>query len=400
MEILMKPYLMLIAFLLLSLNAHGVTIYVPDDYGQIQTAIDASANGDLILIRPGTYFENIRYNGKLITLRSMAGPRVTVIDGSQAGSVVELLDYEGSDAVLDGFTITNGAADDGGGILSNSYALIINNIITRNTATGSGGGLGFVGLGIASVVNCKIHLNTAYRGGGIAAGGYTTPVVIHCTVYRNKALSLGGGGVLGGSHITNSIFWDNTAPDSPQLVYGYVNYCCVKGGVIGGIGNIATDPLFMDAESGDFHLTHASPCRNTGDSTYYDLPEFDCEGDPRISDGSVDMGADEFHRHLYWVGDAAPGGTVQGKLVGDPGETQVGLWFGSGVLDPPIPSAFGPWYLEFPLIGFFLLAPIPASGIEVLPAAVLPIGYPAPYDLPMQAIVGSALTNVSVIAVR
>ena len=50
--------------------------------------------------------------------------------------------------------------------------------------------------------------------------------------------------------------------------------------------------------------------------------------------GWVDMGADEFHCHLYWVGDAVPGVTVQGKLVGEPGTSQVGLWLGSGVLDP------------------------------------------------------------------
>lgn len=37
------------------------TVYVPDDYSTIQGAIDAASDGWTILVRPGTYFENIDY---------------------------------------------------------------------------------------------------------------------------------------------------------------------------------------------------------------------------------------------------------------------------------------------------------------------------------------------------
>jgi len=46
-------------------------IYVPEDHSTIQSAIDASVNGDVINVSPDTYMENINLNGKAITLGSL-----------------------------------------------------------------------------------------------------------------------------------------------------------------------------------------------------------------------------------------------------------------------------------------------------------------------------------------
>jgi hypothetical protein len=59
-------------------------------------------------------------------------------------------------------------------------------------------------------------------------------------------------------------------------------------------GNIREDPLWIDPEASDFHLGPDSPCINTGTSEVENLPDTDFEGDPRIVDEIVDMGADEF----------------------------------------------------------------------------------------------------------
>jgi hypothetical protein len=56
--------------------AHAATIYVPDDYTTIQAATDASANGYTIIVRPGTYVENIDFVGKAITVKSELGAAV------------------------------------------------------------------------------------------------------------------------------------------------------------------------------------------------------------------------------------------------------------------------------------------------------------------------------------
>lgn len=158
------------------------------------------------------------------------------------------------------------------------------------------------------------------------------------------------------------------------------------------------DPLFADAAAGDLHLLYGSPCRDAGTFSP-DLPETDFEGDPRAAGAAPDMGADEFHRHLYVFGESTPGKPVSVKIMGLPGATPVGLFIGSGVLDPPLPSPFGDWYLAFPVTLAGPLGPVPPEGLLVL-SAIVPPDPPPPYDLPLQALVGPALTNLTVMAVH
>jgi hypothetical protein len=148
-------------------------------------------------------------------------------------------------------------------------------------------------------------------------------------------------------------------------------------------------------------LTYGSPCRDTGDNG--EVTEIhDFEGDPRIAwGGTVDMGADEFYTHLHCTGDFAPSGSMVGKLVGLPGTTPVGLFLGSCVLDPPLPTIWGNYHLQAPWL-LIPLIPIPGNGILALPATI-PATPPAPYDLPMQALIGldpDSLSNLYVLEVR
>ena len=96
------------------------TWYVPDDYGAIQDAIDAAVSDDIIIVKPGTYYENINFMGKAITVaskfyldRKEKHIRKTIINGSQpsnpdSGSVVSFVSGEDTTSVLCGFTIKNG----------------------------------------------------------------------------------------------------------------------------------------------------------------------------------------------------------------------------------------------------------------------------------------------------
>ena len=59
---------------------HAEIIIVPDDYASIQAAIDDAFAGDVIRVRPGTYIGNIDFLGKAITVESMDGPEVTIVD--------------------------------------------------------------------------------------------------------------------------------------------------------------------------------------------------------------------------------------------------------------------------------------------------------------------------------
>ena len=109
----------ILSYLLLA-PALGDTIRVPQDQSTIQAGIDAAANGDTVLVADNTYFENINFLGKAITVAShyiLNGDTNhianTVIDGSQpshpdSGSVVTFESGEDTTSVLTGFTITGG----------------------------------------------------------------------------------------------------------------------------------------------------------------------------------------------------------------------------------------------------------------------------------------------------
>jgi len=73
-----------------------------------------------------------------------------------------------------------------------------------------------------------------------------------------------------------------------------VSYCDVQGGWPGE-GNIDEDPLFVDPGNGNIHLLSQSPCIDRGDPDFQPGPgETDIDGDPRVINGRVDMGSDEY----------------------------------------------------------------------------------------------------------
>lgn len=122
------------------IGAQGATIHVPADYSTIQAAINAASNGDTIVVAPGTYQENIDFQGKAITVMSSGGSTVTTIDGGKTAPVVVFDTNEGATSILQGFTITNGygtfaSSYDGGGIyVSGASPTIKGNTITDNEA--------------------------------------------------------------------------------------------------------------------------------------------------------------------------------------------------------------------------------------------------------------------------
>ena len=80
---IMRCFIFIFTFILFAVPSLAIadTIIVPDDYTTIQGAIDAAVDGDTVLVKPGTYVENISFKGKAITVTSEQGVDVTVIDG-------------------------------------------------------------------------------------------------------------------------------------------------------------------------------------------------------------------------------------------------------------------------------------------------------------------------------
>ena len=248
--------------------------------------------------------------------------------------------------------------------------------------SGSHGGGVSCELSGLSLINNIFANNLADKGGGIYLYSSTSkPSVIEGNnFYDNNGLISGGALYLNGKGLTvgNSIFWKNNSISGPTAYLAStaemdISYSDTEGGKSSfylssystlnwGPGMVNADPLFVDLANDDFHLTYDSPCRNTGDNTAI-TELFDFEGDPRIWDGTVDMGADEFHPHLYHMGTVTPGGKIQVKVVGNPGVAPVTLALGKGIQDPPQSTPYGNLYLVLPPLQKFNLGSIPSTGV-------------------------------------
>jgi hypothetical protein len=359
-----------VAVAVLASAAHAITIYVDDDncpgpgsgtqgnpYCSIQTAIDNAVYGDEILVADGTYTgdgnREIDFLGKRITLRSVNGPDVCIIDCQQLGRAFCFHSGETAESVLEGFTIINGYAEGdypqcGGGAIQCQNAsptiaeCIFRDCVARsdggaihnyvdggptvtncefdgNSApfggamcnegdrdvtitsckfTGNSGGFGGAlsnwGESYATVVNCTFTANTASYGGGMYNAVSSNPTVTGCTFSGNSAGFGGGGGMYNSSStptVTNCIFWG----DVPYPFGGSaanVAYSDVQWGWPGP-GNINADPLCADPANGDLRLLPGSPCIDAGDNTA--VPDgivTDLDGNPRFHNdhGSPDTG--------------------------------------------------------------------------------------------------------------
>jgi predicted outer membrane repeat protein len=328
--------LIALSTLLLAASSHGAVRHVPSQDRTIQAAVNAAANGDLILVAAGFYTgqgnRNIELLGKAITVRSESGPESTIIDagGSQSAYAVafNLHHGESNATVIEGFTIRGGYAFNGAGMhLQGSSPTIRNCVFTANQADCWGAGLYFDGNASPLIADCVFDSNISSDDGGAIFGLSGSPVITNTRMTNNVgtvtggAITIFGGGtpklinstVVGNSaffgaaiysnnlQVTNSIIWGNTGGES-QIYDGGgqwtldVRHSLVQGGYAGA-GNIDAAPTFVDAANGDFHLKSGSAGIDAGDpATVTPQGTLDLDGDPRSFGSAIDMGIDEFRR--------------------------------------------------------------------------------------------------------
>ena len=162
-------------------NFHPTPPYTnwPTAATNIQDALDAAAAGDQIVATNGTYAWGSRVDpdygdptcvvvDKSLILSSVNGPGVTVING---GGAVRCL-YLTNDAVMVGFTLTNGSGTDcGGGVYCEFTNAVLTNCVLSGNSAGSGGGGAASG---GTLNNCALTGNSAYDGGGAYVARSTT----------------------------------------------------------------------------------------------------------------------------------------------------------------------------------------------------------------------------------
>jgi hypothetical protein len=161
---------------------------------------------------------------------------------------------------------------------------------------------------------------------------------------------------------------------------------------------INANPQFVNPAADDFHIQHTSPCKDSGLANS-STPLLDYEGDPRVADGTIDMGADEFYPHMYYTGQAIPMETIQVKCIGRPGDALNAIILGASIFDPPLPCDYGWWYMDQTLAIITGLGMLPSSGVSIFPGKIprLPAG---PYTLYLQAAIDQVLTNLCTVNVQ
>jgi hypothetical protein len=278
----------------------------------IQSAVDAGSAGDLILVTNGVYQTGGRVTGvlynyttnrlavnKAVTVQSVNGPAVTIIQGYQVpgttnGNAAVRCVYLTNNATLSGFTLTNGATrtssingsqdvSGGGALCAASTSILTNCVLSGNAAAANGGGA-YGG----TLKNCTVAGNWSGSAGGGACtgtlngcalygnyavntgGGADTATLNNCTVVANSAGNTGGGfyslNFSPGSGANNCIIYFNTAPANPNYYFlgPPMNYCCTTPLPGFGPGNIASEPQLASPS----HLSAGSPCRTAGTATY------------------------------------------------------------------------------------------------------------------------------------
>ncbi len=216
----------------------------------------------------------------------------------------------------------------------------LGNVAAFDSGGGVGGAMFISSQSTPTLQNCVFAGNIAdnmgngagvdANGGALYVSSTASPAIVNCTFNANVADDFGGAiTLIAGGHATvqNSILWANSdlaGMGEVSQIYrnsGTVSLAtsCVMGltGGLGGAGNIALDPLFVDADGADNlagtlddlpSLAPSSPCIDAGDNAaVFDgsVALFDFDGLPRFTDDPtvadtgigtapiVDMGAYE-----------------------------------------------------------------------------------------------------------
>lgn len=225
---------------------------VPSEYATIQEAIIESVDGDVVSAAAGSYAESLDFLGKQIVVTSVGGPGSTTLTGDGSDAAVVVFDSgEDSAAVLEGFTVDNGASPDSNAraieivdcsptirecVLAGNSANETYNYGGAVTITGAAGGATIVD----TVIGTATDPNTAGRAGGLYYQGSTTGslTIDGCVFENNNGYSTSAGAIWLQSIVNTTTITDTTITANVANQYGGGINCdnaplAISGGYIG-----------------------------------------------------------------------------------------------------------------------------------------------------------------------
>jgi len=322
--------------------------HVPSQYLTIQNAVDACMPGDVVIVAPGTYYENITMKDN-VTVRG-SGADVTTIDGGGNGHHVVVFNL--ASGTISGFKITNSGSTPSyvGGVFASQCSVRVENCIIVNNNSGiklSSNSTGVIvgnlimdNLGGAFCEGIEVsHSDATISSNVIAHNSYSgisckdsSPMIVNNTIYNNGHYGIYcnpistqlianniithheyGIMAVGGDEspvplldISYNDIWNNSEANywyEWAVIWPASDY--QVDGASGpfepqpGTGETCQDPFFEDENNYDYHLRAGSLCIDAGDNSVV-TEASDPEGNARIVDGDcdsvavVDMGAYEF----------------------------------------------------------------------------------------------------------
>ncbi|HPT72563.1 MAG TPA: DUF1565 domain-containing protein [Candidatus Cloacimonadota bacterium] len=203
-------YLWQCVLLLLPIYLFGATLEVSLDgthaYTSIQSAINASSDGDIVKVYPGVYAEALETNGKSITLQSLypitlsqETINTTIIHPATVSSCVEI--DHGETVTINGFTMTN-----------NDPVNMMPTMVDANHDGYMGGAIEITDHSSAAVLNCVIQ-NCFVPAGGIYFNG-TSFYLSNTTIRNCMSIDSSGGGLTLWANSDSIVQFDSIHPNS------------------------------------------------------------------------------------------------------------------------------------------------------------------------------------------
>lgn len=283
----------------------------------IQAALDVTKSPVVVWVKEGTYYQTVDMRRGDEIHGGFAGTEVeeyerdysspigeSVLDADSAGTVIYIDGQPATqEAIVDRFTITNGAASVGGGIYCYGSPLIQRNKFVNNYAGYGAGGICCNDGSPLIHDNLFLGNSTYYAGGAILCGDTSSAFIAFNTFVDNDALD---GGAIYMSEGSSPMILSNICYDNPNSIYAYTGVTptflnndvynsssmgYLYSGLTPAASNISLSPMFVG--SGDYHLATGSPCIDTGYwgslmSSNYTLMYFDLDFMYRPRDGNGD----------------------------------------------------------------------------------------------------------------